>query len=212
MTLRDQAICGQCRHRFRTGAAVDTQELPETQTAAPDPLHRTMEFTLPLLARRTSAPAELTPLPNAVATSRRIIFFALAVLTLCLAAALWHTHSRHAPEAVSPAGVWETTLHGKASSDAHLEFTFQAGGTDQKGGTGRFSWRESGPAALSGQTPLLWRKNTDGTLALTLTAPAAGDPVSQTLAGIFSSHPWPWRVDRAHRQLILGTLVFTEKS
>ena len=40
----------------------------------------------------------------------------------------------------TPVGAWETTLHGKASANAHLEFVFRPGGV------GQFSWRESGPS------------------------------------------------------------------
>lgn len=80
-----------------------------------------------------------------------------------------------------------------------------------RGGTGRFSWRESGPAALSGQTPLRWQVNADQTLSLTLTPPAGGDAVSQTLASLWSSHPWSWRRGTHPTRLTLGTLVLTEK-
>jgi hypothetical protein len=205
MTQRDQAVCGQCGHQFRTGGACDTQNEPDTQAGEPDLLHRTMQFTLPPLAPRPAAPVELAPPTNPVARPRGTIFAALALLALCLAAVFWHIRSRPAPEAASPVGIWETTLHGKASANAHLEFALNSGGT------GRFSWRESGPAALSGQTPLQWRQDTGGNLTLLLDKPAAGDLVSQTLVGIFSSHPWPWRVDRTRRELVLGTLVFTEK-
>ena len=201
MTLREQAVCGQCGHHFRTGTE---NPVPESETNGPDPLHRTMQFTLPPLAPRTASPAEPVSAPNAIVTSRRTVFAALAVLMLCLAAALLWSALHGVAKAETPVGVWETTLHSKTSADAHLEFVFNPGGT------GRFSWRESGPAALSGQTPLQWRRAGE-MLTLRLDKPAGDDLVPQTLVGIFSSHPWPFRVDRAHGQLVLGTLVFTEK-
>ena len=213
MTQREQVVCGQCGHQFRTG----TSDAPAASGPEPDLLHRTMQFVLPPLARRTAAP-DTAAIPDAsevyskdvfsqaVRRSRRTVFAVLAALALCLGAALfWHTPRRPVPQAATPAGIWQTTLHGKASANAHLEFALQTGGT------GRFSWQEAGPDAFSGQTPLRWHQNADGTLALILAKPAAGDPVSQTLIRIFNRNPWPWHVDPARRQLVLGTLVFTEK-
>ncbi len=195
MTQRDEAVCRQCGHRFRTG----TQTIAPTQ--APDSLNRTMQFVLPPLPARIVAPAPAAPL--LFRRGRRILFAVLPVLLLAgLAAWLWHSRR---PASESPVGRWETTLHGKAAAKAHLEFWFHPDGS------GKFSWRESGPAPLAGQTPLRWNENADGTLALALTPPPGGDPVSQTLTGIFSRPAWPWRVDRAQRRLVLGTLEFTEK-
>ena len=176
--------------------------MPTFEQNAPDPLHRTMQFVLPPL---TPHPADARPRPRRTPAPRLpLALAALAVAALGVSAFAWHL--RAVPAAASPVGVWETTLRGKASANARLEFAFEAGGA------GRFAWRESGPAARSGQTPLRWRLNADKTLALALTAPAGGgDSVSQTLTGIFSGHSWPWRVDRSPHQLVLGTLVFTEK-
>lgn len=203
MTQREEAVCRQCGHRFRTG----------TQAQAPDPMNRTMQFVLPPLPPRSAAPA---PLPRFRYSSRlyssrfyssRLVPAAALVLLLVCASGLWLRHSRHVsglPE--SPVGTWKTILHGKAAANAQLEFRFDTGGT------GEFSWHESGPAARSGQTPLRWQRNADGTLRLALTPPSGGDPISQTLTGIFSRPAWPWRVDRAQRRLVLGTLAFTEET
>ena len=166
-------------------------------------MNRTMQFVLPPLPPRSAEPA---PPPRFSAPSRRVLITAALILPVACLAGLWW-HSRHAetsPE--SPVGTWQTTLHGKASANALLEFEFDAGGT------GHFSWRESGPHALAGQTPLRWHQNANGTLALALVPPPGGDPVSQTLTGIFSRPAWPWRVDRAQRRLVLGTLAFTEET
>ncbi len=202
MAPRDQNVCRQCGHQFRSG----TDSAASAKASAPDPLNRTMQFVLPPL-RPHPAPSASASLPVrlAAASPRRVLAAGLFALLLCAGAFfLWQRLRRPAlPD--TPVGAWETTLHGKASANAHLEFQFQPGGA------GRFSWQESGPAALSGQTPLRWTQNPDGTLALSLTPPAAGDTVSQTLAGIFGSRAWTWHVDRSPRRLHLGTLVFTEK-
>ena len=194
MTQREEAVCRQCGHHFRTG----------TEAQAPDPLNRTMQFVLPSLPPRSAAPA---PPPRLGSPSRRVPAAAACLLLLACLAGLWLWHSRRLTglSEASPVGTWETTLHGKASANAVLEFEFDAGGT------GTFSWHESGPQTPAGQTPLRWAKNADGTLALALTPPPGGDLVSQTLTGIFSRPSWPWRVDRTQRRLVLGTLEFTEK-
>lgn len=201
MAPRDQSVCRQCGHQFRTGA----DSPAPAQTPAPDPLNRTMQFVLPPL-RPHPAPAAPAPLPGRLAVPPRLALAAgLAALLLCAGAFFLWQHERRAAVPDTPVGVWETTLHGKASANAQLEFQLQPGGS------GRFSWRESGPTPLSGQTPLRWTLRPDGKLALSLTPPAAGDTVSQTLAGIFSSRAWPWQIKPAPRRLVLGTLVFTEK-
>ncbi len=168
-------------------------------------MNQTMQFVLPPLPPRSAAPA---PTPHfSLALRRRLIAAALILLgALACLAGLWE-HSRRAAglSQASPVGTWKTTLHGKASANALLEFEFDAGGG------GKFSWRESGPHAPAGRTPLRWHQNADGTLALALTPPPGGDPVSQTLTGIFSRPAWSWRVDRAQRRLVLGTLAFTEE-
>ncbi len=209
MTQREQPVCLRCGHQFRTGA-----EKPLAATPAPDAVNRTMQFVLPPLPGRLPEPREgaglppPAPLPPAsrAAPPRLLVPAAVfLVLLACLGGAwLWHSRPSLPPE-TTPAGTWETTLHGSESANARLEFTFAAGGT------GQFSWQESGPKTHSGQTPLHWNQNPDGTLALTLTPSAGGDSVSQALTGIFSRPAWPWRVDRAQHQLVLGTLVFTEK-
>ena len=212
MNPRGQAVCGQCGHHFRSGA-----QTPVAGTAEPDPVNRTMQFTLPPLPSRT--PTHPPPVPAALPEPTRWDTFTpprmsprvLAAVAAALALGLifflfWQRSPKPAPvAAVSPVGVWETTLTSQTSADAHLEFALQTGGT------GRFSWRETGPTASSGQTPLVWRQNPNQTLTLTLTAPQCGDAVSQTLVGIFSSHPWAWQEDPAAHRLTLGTLVFTEK-
>ncbi len=223
MPLRE-AVCGQCGHRFRSGMEVG-DAAPETlapETLAPDPVHRTMQFTLPPLAPRpaveasTLAGAPDAGIPNeagipgwaAARLGGRRVYAAAALLLLALgvgAAWLWHSRPPAALAESSPAGVWETTLHGKAAANAHLEFALNPGGG------GRFSWSESGTAAQSGQTPLRWQVNPDRTLSLSLTPPPSGDLVSQTLTGLFSRRPWPWRLDDHPKRLILGTLVLTEK-
>ena len=194
MTQREEAVCRQCGHRFRTG----------TEAQAPDALHRPRQFVLPPLAPRSAAPAA----PPRLGSPSRLVPAAAAPLLLlaCLAGLwLWHSRRMSGLSENSPVGTWQTSLHGKASANALLEFEFDAGGA------GTFSWRESGPHAPAGQTPLRWDKNADGTLALALVPPPGGDPISQTLTSIFSRPAWPWRVDRAQRRLVLGTLVFTEK-
>ena len=196
MTQREEAVCRQCGHRFRTGT--------DARQAGPDPLNRTMQFVLPPLPPRSAAPS--APPRLALAFRRRLTAAALILPAACLAWLWWHSRRAAGVFQASPVGVWETTLHGKASANARLEFEFDAGGT------GRFSWRESGPHAPAGQTPLHWRQNADGTLALALTPPSGGDPVSQALTGIFSRPAWTWRVDRAQRRLVLGTLAFTEET
>lgn len=195
MAQREEAVCRQCGHQFRTGA----------QDVVPDPMNRTMQFVLPPLSPRSTAPA---PPPRFSSASRRRLTAAALILPVACLAGLWWWHSRRAAgtSSVSPVGTWETILHGKASANARLEFEFDAGGT------GKFSWREAGPHAPAGQTSLRWRENADGTLALALAPPPGGDPVSQTLTGIFSRPAWSWRVDRAQRLLVLGTLAFTEKT
>ena len=200
MSPPSQAVCSQCGHQFRTGIAAAAAPTPE-----PDALHRTMQFVLPPLTTRLPASVLLEP-PTLRRVNSRLFAMIGAALMVCFGAALFlFIHSRLAAANALPTGDWETTLRSKSSSEAHLEFAFQTGGT------GSFSWRETGSAALSGQTPLVWRQNPDQTLTLALAKPADGDPVSQTLAGIFSSHPWPWHVDPTPRRLTLGTLVFTEK-
>ena len=206
MAPRDQTVCRQCGHQFRTSA----DNPAPAKTPDPDPLHRTMQFVLPPLRPHPSvivaAPAALSGrLALLRSPRRRALAAALAVLLLCVGAALFRRSPRQPALPGTPVGVWETTLHGKASENAHLEFAFRPGGT------GQFSWRESGPAALSGQTSLRWIQNPDGQLALTFSPPATGDAVSQTLAGIFSSHAWTWHRESAPRRLVLGTLVFMEK-
>ena len=201
MNPRDQAVCGQCGHHFRTGA-----QTPVEGTAEPDPVNRTMQFTLPPLPSRV--PAAPPPVPDALPrVSPHVLAATAAALALVLILFMfWQRSPKPTPAAaVSPVGVWETTLTSQTSADAHLEFALQTGGT------GRFSWRETGPTASSGQTPLVWRQNPNQTLTLTLTAPQGGDAVSQTLVGIFSSHPWAWQEDPAAHRLTLGTLVLTEK-
>lgn len=200
MAPRDQNVCRQCGHQFRTG----TDSPAPAKTPAPDSLNRTMQFVLPPL-RPHPAPAAPAALPVHLAAPRRALAAGIAALLLCVGAFFLWQQERRPAQPDTPVGVWETTLHGKASANAQLEFQFQPGGT------GRFSWRESGPTALSGQTPLRWTQNRDGKLALSLTPPRAGDTVSQTLAGIFSSHAWPWQIKPSPRRLVLGTLVFTEK-
>ena len=165
-------------------------------------MNRTMQFVLPPLSPRSAAPS--APPRFSPASRRRLAAAALILLVACLAGLWWHSRRAAQMSEASPVGTWQTTLHGKASANALLEFEFDAGGG------GKFSWRESGPHAPAGQTPLRWRENADGTLALALTPPPGGDPVSQTLTGIFSRPAWPWRVDRAQRRLVLGTLAFTE--
>ncbi len=172
------------------------------ETLGPDSVNRTMQFVLPPLPPRSVTPAAPPRFP---AASRRLLTTAvLVLLAVCLAGLWWHSRALGMSQA-SPVGTWQTTLHGKASANALLEFEFDAGGT------GHFLWRESGPHAPAGQTPLHWHQNADGTLALALVPPHSGDPVAQTLTGIFSRPAWPWRVDRAPRRLVLGTLAFTEE-
>lgn len=207
MAPRDQMVCRQCGHQFRSsaGSPAPAKTTFPAETAAPDPLNRTMQFVLPPL-RPHPAPSASPPLPMRLpASPRRILAAGVAGLLLCTGAVfLWRSLYRPAlPE--TPVGVWETTLHGKASANARLEFQLQAGGA------GRFSWQEAGSAALSGQTPLRWNQTSDGKLALSLAAPTTGDAISKTLAGIFSSHAWTWHIDQSPRRLHLGTLIFTEK-
>lgn len=205
MAPRDQNVCRQCGHQFRTGT---DNPVPE-QTSAPDPLNRTMQFVLPPL-RPHPAPVAPALLPVRLAaprpaTLRLALAAGIAALLLCFGAFFLWRQERRPASPNTPVGVWETSLHGRASANARLEFAFQPGGT------GRFSWRESGPAALSGQTPLRWQVNADQTLSLALTPPAGSDAVSQTLASLWSSHPWPWRRDTRPPRLLLGTLVLSEK-
>lgn len=207
MTERTQTVCPQCGHQFRTGV-----EPAETAGGpGPDPMNRTMQFTLPPQPPRTPVPAPAPPpsawrLPTEPRPARAWPAAALVLLSLCAGVGLlWHTRRTAPVSAQTPVGVWETTLRGKASAMAHLEFALMPDST------GRFSWRESGSAPLSGRTALRWRVSSDQRLTLLLTPPAAADPVSQTLVGIFSNRPWHWRVEGSPRRLVLGTLVLTEK-
>lgn len=191
MTHQKQTVCGQCGHQFRTGLA------PETQSLAPDPLHRTRQFVLP--PRMPSVPSRTA---RAHPYSRRLLFAARAVLLLTMGFGtvfFWHarTNSRDA----SPIGVWETTLTSKTSGNAHLEFALA------ENGTGRFSWTEP---AQTGQMPLVWHQSAEGLVTLSFAKSPTADPVSQTLTAIFSSHPW--RLSSSPHRLTLGTLIFTEKS
>lgn len=208
MAPRDQAQCRQCGHQFRSGSMAAGS--PVTQSGAADSLNRTMQFTLPPLSPQVSAPAAAGLFSVASRRRRPLPWLWGAVagslgVALVAAALLWNLHRKQAAADLSPAGVWATTLHSKSSANAHLEFAFQPGGG------GQFSWRESGPAALSGQTPLRWTLNPDNTLSLALSPPAGGSAISVSLAGIFSSHAWTWRIDRSPRRLLLGSLVFMEK-
>ena len=152
-------------------------------------------------ARRRAVPRGFPPPPAAVAAPSRRRPGGPARR----GGLLWSLHRRQAAADTSPVGTWETTLHGKAAASAHLEFALRPGGE------GRFAWHESGPAALSGQTPLRWNLNPDKTLSLALSPAAGGSAVSESLAGVFSSHAWTWHIDRSPRRLLLGSLVFTEK-
>jgi len=210
MTQREEPICRQCGHQFRSGVGLSNSQAP-----APDPMNRTMQFVLPPLPTRASetegfgaaAPADAAgPGPKRRAPVVLLALLLLAAATLG-AAFLWRHHGRRAAAAPdnSPVGVWVTTLHGKAAASARLAFVFDAGGD------GEFSWQEGGTSPRAGQTPLRWKQNPDGTLSLTLTPPPGGDPVAQTLTKIFSRPAWTWRVDRPQHQLVLGTLVFVGK-
>ena len=209
MARRDEVLCRQCGHQFRSGVSQAGLETPP-----PDPINRTMQFVLPPLPARTPEPPRPALAPPSPALDhglkRRAAMTAAAVLAAaaCLGAFLFWSESRRAPAAseTSPVGHWETILHGSAAANARLDFVFDAGGG------GAFSWQESGPQPHAGQTPLRWTQNPDGTLFLALNPPAGGDQVAQTLAGIFSRPAWTWRVDRAQHKLVLGTLVFTEKT
>lgn len=207
MARRDEAVCRQCGHQFRSGVA---QAGPETP--APDPLNRTMQFTMPSLPTRTPPSPALgrSPSPALGRSPRQAMAVAAAVLTiaaLCLGAFVFWSGSQRGPAVpeTSPVGHWETVLHGSAAANARLEFVFEAGGG------GAFSWQESGVIPHAGRTLLHWKQNLDGTLFLTLDRPADGDQVAQILCRIFSRPAWTWRVDRAQHRFVLGTLVFTEK-
>jgi len=207
MARRDEAVCRQCGHQFRSGVAGQA----DAETPAPDPMNRTMQFVLPPRipepTRQTFVPPPATP-SYGPKRRRAVMAAALAATAICLAAFFVWNRSRPAPAGSesSPAGHWETVLHGSAAANARLDFVFDAGGG------GVFSWQESGPQPHAGQTPLRWMQNPDGTLFLLLDPPAGGDQVAQTLTGIFSRPAWTWRVDRAQHKLVLGTLVFTEKT
>ena len=204
MARREDPVCRQCGHQFRSGTSQAVAE-----TSAPDPVNRTMQFVLPPLPARTPAPVGQALAPSPDRGRRRTAAIIAAIVlsaAACLAAALLWSESRRAPAVseTSPAGQWETVLHGSAAANARLEFRFDAGGG------GVFSWQESGIVPHAGQTSLRWKQNLDGTLFLSLTPPVGGDQVAQTLAGIFSRPAWTWRVDRTQHRLVLGTLVFTE--
>ena len=210
MARRDEAVCRQCGHQFRSGAVSQA----DAETPPPDPLNRTMQFTLPPLPTRAPLPPAgrkpATPLPGLKRRPRRVtakMAAAIALAVLAFLGGLWFwNESRRAPplSETSPEGRWETVLHGSAAANARLEFVFDSGGG------GAFSWQESGLPPHAGRTPLRWSRNPDGTLFLSLDPPAGGDQVAQTLTGIFSRPAWTWRVDRTQHRLVLGTLVFTE--
>ena len=201
MTVLAQDICAHCGHRFRTGHPETPGNAPRTDA---DTLHRTRQFTLPPLSPRPIPTAEQPASPR-----RRVgLFFAAALLLLLLTlAAVLYLRQTGAARAAkpSPAGTWETTLHSRASQNAHLEFIF---GT---AGSGRFSWAAGNTPARQGQVPLHWRLDGAGQLVLTISPPADADAVSGTLITIFGSHPWLWHTDPAQHRLVLGTLVFQQK-
>jgi hypothetical protein len=208
MTQRDQAICTHCGHRFRTGAD-DT-----APTDGPEPMNRTMQFSLPPLPPRTPLPT--APPPNQSLSILRVpgltrSSLGPALLTALLVIALgagvyWYSLSAHRPlpQDSSPMGAWETTLASRGGADAHLRFALASDGS------GQFSWHETGPLTPSGQMPLHWSITADGSLLLTLSPSPGSDPTSGTLAAFFNSHPWVWHVDRTPHRLILGKLVLTE--
>ena len=219
MTFRDREVCEHCGHQFRTGLGTGLSasplDAPLLEEAA---LHRTMQFTLPPLPPRgeAAAPDARSPetdrrRPGGTGLRRRgraVIALALGALGLALLGAWGYFHYAQTARAArpSPVGIWETTLAGRASQDAHLQFVFQ------EGGGGAFSWAVGSTPPLSGQAPLHWRLDPDGKLVLSIPPPtAAADPVSGQLTTFFSSHPWLWRVDRPQNRLVIGNLNFTEK-
>ena len=195
MTSAGEAECGHCGHRFRTGQ--------DGTTPGPDPLHRTRQFTLSPLPQR-DAPIPIVPV--ALKPPRRRGLLPLAGTALAFVAALallavFHPSFHHAA-VPSPIGTWQGALSGPASGGAMLTFVFR------EGGGGSFGWRESGTARpLSGQSPLRWRRDPVGLLALTIRPPAAPDAVSDTMILLLNRQAWPWHVDRAHGRMTLGRLA-----
>ncbi len=204
MTFLEQEVCENCGYHFRTGAA-----LPSPDDAS---LHRTMQFTLPPLARR-EPPAAVPALPPMLPARRQPLPVFALIATLALAALalafFWQQRAPSISESdLSPTGIWDSALTSRSSANARLTFTFAGDGS------GTFAWQEQSAGAarpLAGQSPLRWHQNAQGLLALTIAPPPAGDAVSGTIIAIFNSHAWLWRLDRPHKRLILGTLVFTER-
>ena len=231
MTFVDREICENCGHHFRTGISEPNLDAKLDEDAK----HRTMQFTLPPMPTRLPPKTEdagndeaplperdEAPLPErdeapVFRPLRRRLGPALALAALIVAALLvaaalalgWH---RRAPEvsasARSPVGVWESVLTSRSSANTRLTFALAGDGS------GTFSWQEGGAggaSAASGRSPLRWREDANGLLALTIAPAPAGDAVSGTMIAIFNSHAWLWRVDRPHKRLMLGSLAFTEK-
>ena len=135
MTFLDREVCENCGHHFRTGA--------DEPANSADSLHRTMQFTLPPLARRE--PPGLAPAPPQPALPRRGLWLFLALVAFCALATLaflWQKHAASVPEAsVSPVGTWESALTSRSSANAHLLFHFAPDGS------GTFAWQEQGMGA-----------------------------------------------------------------
>ncbi len=230
MTFVDREVCENCGHHFRTGLTSPALDEKLDESAK----HRTMQFTLPPVAARVppktetkpdteeksqeegtpqetgARPQLFQPLHRRVGLALALAVAVLAALTVAGALALgWHKRAPTVSEsALSPVGVWETTLTSRSAANAHLTFQFAGNGA------GMFSWQEQGGGgtnAAGGQSPLRWQRDANGLLALSITPPPAGDAVSGTIVAIFNSHPWLWRVDHPHKQMMLGNLALTEK-
>jgi len=216
MAFRDQEVCAHCGHHFRTNLEAQTPRAASTKV---DPLHRTMQFTLPPLPAHQDLrepDSVLSPPPNDILSPdlprsrpqpRLLVGMAAVALLLALIAGLiyfWQTGQplRGTP---SPTGTWEKTLTSRASQSAHLRFLFR------DNGSGVFSWSTSSIPPLGGQAPLRWRLTPDGKLMLSISKPAADDYIGSMLIGNFNRQPWLWRVDRPRHRLVLGTLDFREE-
>ncbi len=202
MAFRDQTVCAYCGHQFRSGAAPTI-----APTRPPDDLHRTQQFTLPMLTRPLP-PAAVPPPVSPVSVPPVSVLPAaplwpLAALAgvaalLLLGFFLWK-RAAVSPPAPTPAGAWTTTLRGTGAGaqSADLKFVFTQGG----GGT--YALGTLPPA------PLHWTQ-TGSTLSLTLTAPTPPETQYSTLGTVFNGRPWIWKRDPAQHTLTLGTLTFTE--
>lgn len=197
MAPRDQAVCAHCGHQFRSTAAPTI-----APTRPPDDLHRTQQFTLPILTRTPPPSAAPPPIPTVSVPPVKplwpVVALAGVAVLLLLGFFFWKQAAAPTPNP-GPVGTWTTTLRGTGAGaqSADLKFVFA------DGGGGSYALGPAPPA------PLHWAQ-TGNTLVLTLTPSAPPNAQYTTLGTVFNNRPWIWKRDPARRTLTLGTLTFTE--